>query len=184
MLYFVTSNKDKIFLATSNLSPLGIEFETKPFDAPEIQSDNTDEIAIKKAIDAYSIIQQPLFVSDDTWSIPALNGFPGAYMHYINEWLTPEDILRLMQPYTNREAILRQTLCFTDGTQTKVFSQDNTGSILDKPQGKGQPSLVLTTFTKSGKSLAECFAEKIQPVENVQIWKDFAQWYLSLGETE
>lgn len=179
MLYFVSSNKNKIYRARQNLGSMGIDFTTKPFEVPEIQSDNTDEIAIKKAVDAYTILQQPLFVSDDSWFIPSLNGFPGAYMKYMNEWLTADDFLRLMAPHKNREVILRETLCFTDGTQTKVFSQDNKGQILTAPQGKGQPSLVLTTFSKTGKSLGECVAEGLQPIANTTVWKNLGEFYLS-----
>lgn len=179
MLYFVTSNKDKIFLAKKNLYPLGVRFENKPFEIHEIQSDNDEEIAIKKAIDAFGFFQKPLFVSDDSWYITSLNGFPGPYMKNMNAWLKAEDFLRLLDPYGNREVILRQTICFTDGKETKTFSQDNKGVILREKKGRGFPSLQITSFHKNGKSLAECIEENINPIENVQIWINFGKWYLS-----
>jgi len=179
MLYFVTSNKDKIFLAKKNLEPLGIKFDNKPFEIPEIQSDNDREVAIRKAVDAFGFFQNPLFVSDDSWYIPSLNGFPGPYMKNINQWLNAEDLIRLMEPYENRKIILRQTICFTDGKETKIFSQDNNGIILNEPQGKGYPSLQITSFNKNGKSLAECIEENVNPIDNIKIWTDFGKWYLS-----
>lgn len=179
MLYFVTSNKDKIFLAEKNLKPLGITFDTQPFESPELQSDNDAEIATKKAVDAFALIQQPLFVTDDSWFITSLHGFPGAYMKYMNQWLTVDDFLRLIEPYENREVVLRQTLCFTDGKETKIFSQDNKGILLRQPQGKGIPILQITSFSQSGKSLAELVEEKVNPIDDTTIWKDFGNWYLS-----
>lgn len=178
MLYFITSNKNKIFLAQTNLKPLGIDITSQPFEIPEIQSDNDAEIATKKAVDAFAMLQKPLFVSDDSWYITSLRGFPGAYMKYMNQWLTAEDFLRLAEPYQNREVVLRQTLCFTDGTETKVFSQDNKGILLNKSKGHGLPILQIVTFTKSGKSFAECIEENINPIDNTEIWENFGKWYL------
>lgn len=183
MLYFVTSNKNKIYRAKQNFGPMGIDFETKPFEVPEIQSNNMDEIAIKKAVDAYTILQKPLFVSDDSWFIPALNGFPGAYMKDVNNWFTVDDFLRLMEPHKDRTVIMRETLCFTDGTETKVFSQDNKGVLLKKPRGEGKPSLILASFSKTGKSLGESIAEGLQPIDNITIWKDLGNFYLSRSKT-
>ena len=182
MLYFITSNQNKIFLAKKNLEPLGIEIETKPFEIPEIQSDNDAEIAMKKAVDAYALLQKPLFVSDDSWYITALRGFPGAYMKYVNQWLTPDDFLRLIAPYHNKEVILRQTLCFTDGKETKVFSQDNKGIFLEEPHGAGHPILQIVSFTEDETSFATCVEENRNPIDNTNLWKEFGQWYLSRGQ--
>lgn len=179
MLYFLTSNTYKIFLAKKNLKPLGIDFEAKPFEIPEIQSDTDTEIATKKAINAFAMLQKPLFVTDDSWYIPSLRGFPGAYMKYMNQWLTPEDFLRLIKPYKNRDIMIRQTLCFTDGKETKVFSQVSTGALLEHPQGKGLPILEISSFSKSGKSVAELVAEDKNPIDNTAVWTDFGTWYLS-----
>lgn len=179
MLYFATSNKKKIYRAKQNLEPLGLKIEITPFDVPEIQSANTDEIAMKKAIDAFAVIQKPLFVSDDSWFVPALNGFPGAYMKYINMWFTPEDWLRLLEPHTDRTVVMRETLCFTDGKETKLFSQDNKGILLKKPQGKGEASAILSSFSENGKSLAQCIQEGMQPMDNIAVWKKLGKWYLS-----
>lgn len=179
MLYFITSNKYKIFLAEKNLKPLGVDFETQPFESPEIQSDNDAEIATKKAVDAFALFQKPLFVTDDSWFIPSLHGFPGAYMKYMNQWFTVDDFLRLIEPYKDRTVILRQTLCFTDGKETKVFFQDNKGLLLDKPRGKGLPILEIASFSGSGKSIAELVEANQNPIDNPEIWKNFGGWYLS-----
>lgn len=168
-------------MAQTNLEPLGITIENKPFEIPEIQSESDAEIATKKAVDAYAMLQHPLFVSDDSWYISSLRGFPGAYMKYINKWLTAEDFLRLIEPYDNREIILRQTICFTDGKITKVFSQDNKGVMLHQPQGNGLPILQIVTFREDKKSFAECIEQNIQPIANTNLWKEFGNWYKSIS---
>ena len=82
---YITSNPHKIESANRNLSSFNITVEgIKLENIQEIQTDNIEEISINKAKQAYSQINKPLIVSDSGWSIPALNGFPGPLMAYVN----------------------------------------------------------------------------------------------------
>ena len=178
MLYFVTENKDKIASAKLLLGRHGIEIESKSLPLIEIQSDSQEEIAIYKAEQAFEQLRQPLLVKDDGWYISALNGFPGVYMKYVNQWFTAEDFLNLLQPYSNRDVIFKEAVCYIDKFQKKIFIRDVKGTVLKEPKGKGKSSARVISFREDQKTMAECLNEGIHFVdEGESIWHEFAQWY-------
>ncbi len=178
MLYYITSNKAKIRVASRFLSPLNVEIEGKQLDLVEIQSDNIEEIARDKARQAYAAINEPLFVNDAGWYITALNGFPGPFMKYVNQWLTADDMLRMMSGHANREVIFKEVVCYVDKNQLKSFVGEIKGKVLDKGT---DPNAILSasiiTLSSSGRSIAESWQQKVPSVDNYDIWQKFADWY-------
>lgn len=177
MLYYITENKNKIDIAKKFLNPFGIIFKSKDLNVSEIQSDSVEKIAIHKAKEAFSKLKKPLFVSDHFWSIPSLGGFPGAYMKYINTWLTAEDILRLMNGKENRNVILTEALCYIDGHTIKVFKLHHKGKILYDSFGKGLSAQKIISLSKDGKSIAQKLEKDTSALEKGKNWEDFAKWY-------
>ena len=146
-LLFVTGNEVKFRGASNIAEKYGIALEQAEADITEVQSDSAQEIAEHKARQAFDILNKPLFVGDDGWIIPGLGGFPGPYMKYINEWLTPEDLLRLTAPLTDRRIILRQVITYQDEAQQKSFAVDIEGVLLPEIRGSHKYShLTLTSF--------------------------------------
>ena len=78
-LFFVSSNKNKFQEAERILSNLGMQIDFFKTTLQEIQSNNLNDIAEKKAINAYDLIQKPVIIEDDGLFIKPLNGFPGSY---------------------------------------------------------------------------------------------------------
>jgi len=178
MLYFVTENKQKLENANVILNPLGISLEQKTLPIIEIQSHSLEEIAIDKAKQAFKKLRKPLVVKDDGWFVTALNGFPGSYMKFMNQWLSPEDFLRLIKPYKNREMVFKDALVYIDNDKTKLFTKTITGSIVKNPRGKSVPSAMITTFRSDGKTMAECINEGVHFTDGeISVWFDFAKWY-------
>lgn len=132
MLYMVTGNNDKFKDAYYFLSQYGIEIEQKILDIPEIQSESIEKVAIDKAQKAFDCIKQPLFINDSGWKIPSLNGFPGPYMKYINNWFTADDFLALMRDKQDRTIVLEQVYVYRDAKETKVFIYEYNGTILEE----------------------------------------------------
>ena len=124
-------------------------------------------------------------VSDDTWDIPSLKGFPGAYMKSINYWFTPDDFLRLMKGVENREIILHQYIAYTDGSVTEVFKNDISGQIINEVRGKSEKSPIMTVTvldSDNGKTLAEVFDQSEEAVvarykNRPDAWHGFVEWY-------
>lgn len=180
MLYYITSNKQKIRMAQKYLHPLDVQLEGKHLDLTEIQSDDIADIAMDKAKQAFSVVNEPLFVNDAGWYITALNGFPGPYMKYVNQWLTADDIIHVMARYDNKEIIFREVVCYKDAQEEKTFIGEVKGSILDKDTAPGEIlSRSIVSLSGNNKSIAECWQEGIPSVTNSQIWEDFANWYAS-----
>lgn len=177
MLYFVTGNKHKIDTAKRQLSPQGIIFEAKSLSIIEIQSHTMEDIAKDKAEKAFAQLKQPLIIKDDGWFITALNGFPGPYMRYINEWFTSKDFLNLMQGKENREVIFHEVLYYIDKNQQKSFTAKAKGNVLKEVKGTGLPSNSVFSFKENGTSIAECTNQNIDFLEKHKIWNDFARWY-------
>ena len=176
-IIYVTSNKSKVFYAKRHLEPEGINVVAKYLDMTEMQSHSGEAIIRHKAEQAFSTFKKPLIVSDHFWNIPALKGFPGAYMKHVNEWLTPQDFLNLMKPYTNRTIYLEEHMCFIDKDQQKLFYTSIKGKVLHEVKGEAKQGFrSIITLKKDGKSIAECWNENINAVDRNQIWKDLADY--------
>lgn len=180
MLFYITSNKEKIAVAQKYLSPFGIEVEQKNHDFIELQSESIQQIAEYKAQQAFEYFKHPLLINDAGWYITALNGFPGPYMKYINEWLTAKDILQLMNGKENREVFYTEVFCYIDEHHMKTFTGTAKGQVLMEEKGKGVPSWQIFSLTNSGKSIAECWEEGIDPVDRYETWNELAQYIKSL----
>ena len=181
MLYFVTENKPKFDNANIVLKAHDIILKQKAFPLIEIQSHSLLEIAKYKARQAFDVLKKPLVVKDDGWYFTSLNGFPGSYMKYINEWLSADDLLRLLAPYKNREIIFRDGLCYCDGKIKKVFTSTIKGHVLKTPKGKGVSCAQICTFRKDEKTMAECINEGIHFADaDNSVWHKFAKWYKNL----
>lgn len=174
---FITTNQEKIDAAHRHLDPLRVFFTTQELDLEEIQSDDTEEIAVLKAEDAYLKTQIPVMISDHNWRIPALGGFPGPYMKYINQWLSTQDVQNLMKPHENREIIKTEILCYRDQQGLYVIKRDMKGLILNEPRGEGLSVMRIVSLLPSQKTVAECVAEGIDMTSDYRIWEDFVEWY-------
>lgn len=179
MILFVTSNPEKIYFAQKSLALHGIEVEPVKVELEELQSDDPEHLITRKAHDAFAKLGKPLLVSDHNWDFPALSGFPGPYMHFINDHLTADDLLRLMQDTQDRRAILREYMGYYDGKTSKIFMEELHGVLLLAPEGQGVPGQQIISLTQDGHSIAYHLNQGTDPRGDTprQIWEDFARWY-------
>ena len=148
----------------------------------EIQSEDAEKIVLDKLSKAFAVLQKTVVVTDDSWNIPALNGFPGPYMKSINHWFTPEDYLRLTIELEDRSINLVQWLGYTDGTITKVFKHTTKGELLKEIKGQyGNSNHKLVSIEgDNGLSVAEVYDKGVNNSERAAavIWVEFMEWYL------
>jgi len=163
-IIYITTNLDKFNKAKQNLNPLGIELEQKEIELEEIQSFSGDEVVRKKVKQAFEMIKKPVLVSDDSWSIPALHGFPATNMKQCNHFLTADDWLRLMNGVQDRRIFLITYLAFCDGQKTSIFSMTEECYFLNQIQGHHQtaPHLAVVAFHGEKQSLAEYITQGIK----------------------
>ena len=184
-VYFATSNQEKIQIAQTVCSEAGITVKPVAIDIDEIQGEDPEVIVRDKAHRAYEKLGMPVVVSDDTWDITALKGFPGAYMKSINYWFAPEDFLRLMEGAKDRRIILHQYLAYTDGNVTQVFENDIQGQIINEARGNNEasPNMTVTVLDcDNGKTIAEVFEQGADAViarykNQPDAWHGFVEWY-------
>ena len=181
---FATSNNEKLLTAQHTCARYDIEILQKKLDIVEIQSEDPAKVAIDKAQKAFAIVGQPVVVTDDAWAIPGLGGFPGVYMHSVNEWFTAEDFLRLILPLQDRRIVLTQNAVYCDATGHKIFTQQTEGKLLTEIRGSSKyPSFTITTMPGDvGQSVAEVYANISDKSgrESAAVWHDFAVWCQTL----
>ncbi len=166
-VYFATSNQQKIQIAKVVCSEADIIVKPVSVEIDEIQGEDPEMIVRDKARRAYEQLGVPVVVSDDTWNIRALKGFPGEYMKSVNYWFEPEDFLRLMNGIEDRRVTLHQYLAYTDGNVTEVFRNDIEGQIIENVRGKNEKSPNMTVIaldSDNGKTIAEVFEQGTEAV--------------------
>jgi len=181
-LTFVTGNSLKYRNASESFLRAGIHLSSKDLEIHEIQSEDAIDIAKAKSQAAYGIMETPVLVSDDSWKLLGLNGFPGAYMKSMNHWFSVEDWARLTKPLTDRRVVLSQIVVFQSATQQRVFTNEVHGELLKAPSGKTDVTSqsIITIDGDNGKSIAEVLTENPQHYFDRQaskIWNEVAAWY-------
>lgn len=113
---FATSNHGKVETMRHHFRQFGIseELEMISLEIDEIQADTSEQVAMRKALDAYRQINRPVLVDDSSFHIDALNGFPGVYAKFANETIGAEGIVKLLDGIENRHAWFQSTLVFVD----------------------------------------------------------------------
>ena len=180
-LVFSTGNAEKFSTAKQVCSQYGIELTQKKLNITEIQEEDPKKVAEDKAAKAFVAAKQSIVISDDSWSFLGLRGFPGIYMHSMNEWFKPEDFLRLTLTVEDRRVVLTQYLVYADGNRQKIFRQQTKGLLLKEIRGVSEhPSHTLITMIGSkGLSIAETYEQSIDRSmqKTANVWHDFAKWF-------
>ena len=176
---FVTSNEYKFKHAQHIVETFGVTLSRTHMDLEELQSESGEEITRHKAQQAYDKFKHPLVVNDDCWSIPGLNGFPGAYMKSMNHWFKPDDWLHLTQSLTDRRMILQQNLVYQDESGQHYFVHELEGLILPEVRGtEGFSHLTVLSFDGGKTSSSERISLGMPAVDNDKQtgWHLFAEW--------
>lgn len=177
-LGYASKNKFKFQNALDFFEKQGVVLEQKFLQLDEIQSESGEEIALHKVRDAFTALGNPVFVNDASWHIPALGGFPGPYMKYIVEWLSENDILRLMQDKQDRTIILKDVIAYKDKDAEKVFVNEIRGQLLALPEGAADydgPFINKLISLTDGKSLA-LEDSAVFNTNELPLWNQFADW--------
>lgn len=180
-ILFATGNQRKLGEAKLACESYGIEVIAESFDIDEIQASSPRAVTEHKARAAFAAAGQPVVVTDTCWSIPALNGFPGAYMKDVAAWFTEQDFLNLMTDKTDRRISFTENIAYYDGNEMQFFSKEFWGEIVS-PRGSGNSIENVAEF--EGKTLGERRSEGgFSHAPEDYVWVDFAKWYTSAERT-
>ena len=129
-LFFASSNENKFQEAERILSNLGVRINLFKKTLEEIQSDNLSDIAEKKAINAYSLVQKPVIIEDDGLFIDSLDGFPGPYSSYVYDTIGNKGIMKVLENSESRDAKFVSIIAYCDANVTvKLFESRISGKI-------------------------------------------------------
>lgn len=184
-IIFASGNPEKRAIAQQACDAANVPLECISLEIDEIQGEDPTIITRNKAERAFEVYGNPIVVSDDSWSIPALKGFPGPYMKSINHWFTPEDFLRLMDGISDRSVYIHQFLAYFDGVEYRLFSRDIPGVIAMEAHGKRGKAPIMNVVkldVDEGKTLAEVFEQPEAALRRRyetrhDAWHDLVEWY-------
>jgi len=104
---------------------------------PEVQSVDSKEVAQYKIIEAYKLIKRPIIVEDTALHLEAWNGFPGALIKWLEEYLGTQGILDLTEN-KNRNAEAKCVIAYFDGREISFFEGSTKGRITEERKGKNK----------------------------------------------
>lgn len=139
----VTGNLGKWRIASDIFNKYNVELLHEKMDTPEIQSHDVEDVSRYSALYAARELNRAVIKSDVGYYINVLNGFPGPFLRYINDYLSSEDIIKLMDGKEDRTILLKECLTFaTPNGYVKQFVNEEVATIYDKVMGDG------TTFDR------------------------------------
>ena len=139
-----------------------------------IQSAHIEEIAEWSAVWASQRLNSPVVVTDAGYNIEALNGFPGPFIKYVNEWFSAEDYLNLMRDKLNRRVVARDCLAYCRPDEKPVsFCRSRLGVLAVQP-GRPDGSPIDQLFIPEGYTVP---ISEIPPAEMVAYWSNATIWH-------
>lgn len=179
-ILFATGNSRKISEANATLAPYEITVEPLKVDIEEIQHHDSSEIAKAKARAAYEVASKPVVVSDTTWEIPALGGFPGGYMKDISNWWTEQNWLDVMRNQEDKRIFCLEHIAYFDGETLKHFVERYEGHFIEEARGRidESESFERVVILYGGETMAEQLerGENASAGETLGHWEQFGEW--------
>lgn len=174
-LFFVSSNRHKYVEAKEILAQFGIQLRFYKLSLTEIQSDSLSQIAIKKALDAFSKCKKPIIIEDDALLVKSLGGFPGPYSSYVFKTIGNRGVIKLIKKDSSAEFYANIVYC-DKKRKPLLFEGITKGRISNKIQGKGWGYDPI--FIPSGKTRTYAqICDKNTISHRYKALKKFASWF-------
>lgn len=179
-ILFATGNSRKISEARTTLASYEIEVEPVKVAIDEIQHDDPAEITKAKARAAYDVTGRPVVVSDTSWAIPALGGFPGGYMKDVGRWFNAQNWLDIMAKQSDRRILCLEHIAYFDGFEVKHFVETYEGQFVHEPRGRedDDESFERVVALYGNETMAEQLerGENASAGETLGHWQQFGEW--------
>ncbi len=180
-IIFITGNEYKFEQAKAALKDTDVLLTRQKLDTPEIQSTKVEEVAAFSSKWASDKLNLPVVLTDSGYYFEALNGFPGPYIKYINQWFTAQDYLNLMVGKTNRKVVVTQCLSYCEpGKEPINFSGSVEGTIANYIGSAGEwKTPINQVYIPKGydKVVEELpFEEMVKHWNGDTVWLQFAEY--------
>ena len=159
---YVTGNWAKIASAKQILEPLGYEIDNIKMETPEIQANDVSEVAKYSAKWAANELNKAVIKNDTGFFINKYNGFPGAYMRYMDDTLQIDGLLKLMEDVEDRSCYLKESIAYCEpGKEPVVFEGITEGTIALEPTGEYGWGIIDHLFIPKGETKTlGCFPDE------------------------
>lgn len=114
-VYLLTGNPDKIKAANYIFNTYDVEVVPLDLDIPEIQASSSVDVARAMALEAHSQTGKPVIREDHSFYITEL-GFPGPFMAYTDKVISPEQLLKIVDTLSSRDAYFELSAAFVDAS--------------------------------------------------------------------
>ena len=179
---FATGNSRKIQEASETLEPYGINVKSVAIDIDEIQHKDSVEIAKAKARAAFEVVHEPVVVSDTSWAVPALGGFPGGYMKDVSAWFDADDWLALMYRHEDKTILCHEHVVYCDDERLEHFMSTYSGRFVGEAKGRidESESVERVVILYGDMTMAEQLSNGIiaSAGESLDHWKQFGEWLI------
>lgn len=171
-IIFITGNENKLKEVKMILAPENdpradkapFVLENKALDLDELQDIDLEAIALNKCKQAVSHVGKgnPVFVEDTALRFEEFNGLPGAYIKWFLKSLGLEKIVKMLEPFDNKNAEAVTTIAYADANgKYHTFQGITRGCIVDSrgPTTFGWDS-IFEPEEGEGKTYAEMAKDK------------------------
>ena len=184
---YVTGNYGKYCSVKERLNKNGIDINYYKVDLEEPDVNDIEYISKVKAMEAYEIIKNPVFVADSGFYIedyPQEPGYPGAFVKRSGISTNIEELLNIMKDIKNRSCYFLDCLTYYDGTNIKQFFGISKGELSTTIRGdsiqKAWSNLWYVFIPLNcNKTLAEMndYERDNRPDERTSAIDEFITWY-------
>lgn len=182
-IIFVTSNKGKVASAEQELKNIKVVAYNAELIEP--RSDNIEEIAKQKVLQAYGIVKKPCISLDAGFFIDELKGFPRAYVNHALDTIGIEGIIKLMKNVDNRNCEFRSCLAYYNGKNFEFFHSKSPGTISEEIRGIDNDNkwsdlwyiFIPDMFKKTLAEFNEHDFMKYDKLEDDSCISQFGSWY-------
>ena len=130
---FVTGNKNKVREAGDIL---GVALEQVEVGGIfEMQTQDIEELVNHKCQQAYDLLNCPVLVEDSGLLFNAWNGLPGALVKWFEYSVGCEGMLKMLQPFEDRDAIAVCCFAIHEGKNIRIARGEIEGTIATKIRG-------------------------------------------------
>ena len=173
-IFYLTSNKKKFTVAKNALRDQEVELVQKDIDTPEIQHGEVEMIASYSARWAADTLDTPVVLTDGGFYITALNGFPGPFIKFVNNWLVEQDFLNLMKKKSDRSILVKECLAYCEPHSKPVtFTGEFHGTMAAQAGTASETTPINNLFIPEGYNKP---ASELPEQDVVQFWSSNPVW--------
>ena len=171
---FVTGNKNKVREAGDIL---GVPLEQVQVGGIiEMQTQDIDELVDHKCQQAYDLLKCPVLVEDSGLLFNAWNGLPGALVKWFECTVGCEGMLKMLQPFEDRDAIAVCCFAIHDGKNIRIARGEIEGKIATEIRGRNGfgwdvffiPDGYESTFAEMQSEVKNCISHRKKALENLK----------------